>query len=108
MKERNERLQTLLDAGSVLRSLAAEMPENTLIIGQASRQLEVVRQLYEQRCSMLEELALPRKPPQRVTLRGRRGAKRDVCKAHGLRDCADCANPDGPMDNSNVAEENEG
>jgi hypothetical protein len=73
VSERKRRLQKLLDAREVLRVLADEMPQAAVLIRQASRQLNSVREAYEEQCKTLDELAgSRRKPPMRVSMSKRR------------------------------------
>lgn len=107
------RLRTLHDAITVLRALPSEMPAHKLRLESGERMLQRIAADYERQCNDLATLAAAeRKPPMRVNPRGRRKASdvrsRELCPCNDPVCTRAHIKRDPPMDNSNVADENEG
>lgn len=113
MDKRKDRLTTLRTCADMLTDMIADMPAHKLRLEAATGMVRRLADAYERACNDLAELERSeRKPPMRVNPRGRRKASdvrsRELCscndpvctRAHIKRDL--------PMDNSNVADENEG
>jgi hypothetical protein len=105
-KQVKRRLLTLAQCADVLDALRDEMPQAAVLIGQAKRQVDCVRELYVEQRRTLDELAQSeRKPPQRVPMHARRKPATHVT-------ATDRTTPTAPLDSMHVTrvinEENEG
>lgn len=98
-KQITRRLIALRSAADILKALQDEMPVHRLRLEAAEGMVRKLADQYEARSAFD---ATERKPPQRVTPRGRRPVVPD------RKFASKPAKPEPAMDNTDVSEENEG
>lgn len=104
-KQVARRLIALRAAADVLKSLQAEMPVHQMRLEAAEKMVRTLADQYEARSAFADE---ERKPPQRVTPRGRRKPVATKLVYEPGVGVQRREHLEAPMDNRKVDEENEG